>query len=251
MKVKQRLQLLILSISIVSFFIFIFLFLLVGREQNEFDSNNPNPSGSLKVTNEEISFFIDKNKNNIKDNEEEDCSQCATKQILIETNSGNRREIVKKVISDDAILPAESTDIVSLWGYLPDDKLIVPLYTFSSELRGQDISIPVIESTYMLIAENANINGISANELSEKNYQIDFEFGTLVPALNSFVNSDKPVWYLFYPDLDEKGDYYLASGTVRTLGESKSTSSSYWHFLEDYKEIENIDHYMLLIPTNN
>lgn len=250
MKVKQRLQLLLLSISIVSFFLLIFLFLLVGRDQNDSPSQSLNPSASLEITDEEISFFIDSNNNNTKDSEEDLCSQCVGTQILLEVNMNSGREIISKVVGENSSLSVESTEISSLWGYLPEEKLIVPMYTFSPEMRGQDIFVPVVESTYMLIAENANITSISSTQLSERNYQIDFEFGALVPALNSFINSETPVWFLFYPDIENKDNYYLASGTVNSLGESKSLSTTYWHVLEDQADLENIDNFMLLIPAN-
>lgn len=249
MKVKQRLQLLLLSLSIVSFFLLIFMFLLAGRDQNDSLSQTLNPSGTLEITDEQIVFFIDSNNNNIKDSEETLCSQCVGTQILIEIDTVSGREIIQKEIGENSTLSIEETEVGSLWGYLPEEKLIIPVYTFSSEMRGQDISVPVVQSTYMLIAENANISGISSTQLSEKNYQIDFEFKTLVPALNNFLNSENPVWILFYPNLEQKDRYYLASGTVNSLGESKSISTTYWHFQEDHSTIESIENFMLLIPS--
>lgn len=250
MKVKQRLQFLLLSLSIVSFFLLIFLFFIASRNDSDRSTQNAEITSSLKVTNEVISFFVDANHNQIYDSEEELCDQCVAKQILLEINTSVGRELVVKEIDENASLQIKSTEIISLWGYLPEEKLIIPVHTFAPDMANNDIAIPVIKSNYELIAENANIGEISASQLSINNYQIDFEFNTLVPALNSFINTDVPVWFLFYPNTDHSDIYYLASGTVSSLGESKSLSKTYWHFTESYASVENINNYRLLIPAN-
>jgi len=250
MKVKQRLQFLLLSLSIVSFFLLIFLFFIAGRDNNDGSSQDSGLFNSLKVSNEQISFFLDTNNNQIHDNEEESCSQCVTKQILLEINTGVGRELAVHEIDENGLLQIRSTEIISLWGYLPEEKLIIPVHTFSSDMEGSDIAIPVIKSTYELIGENANINSISASRLSQNNYQIDFEFNTLIPALNNFINSDLPFWFLYYPNIDQKDIFYLAAATVNSLGESKNLAKTYWHFTEDYTNTEDIDNYRLLIPES-
>lgn len=249
MKVKQRLQFLLLSLSIVSFFLLIFLFFVANRNDNPESIQNSRQLNSLKVSNEQISFFLDTNNNQTKDNEEELCEQCATKQILLEVNSREGRKLIVKEIAENGSLQIRSTELISLWGYLPDEKLVIPVHTFSSDMAGTDIFIPVIKLTYELIGENANISSISASKLSQNNYQIEFEFNTLIPALNNFVNSDSPIWFLYYPSNDQIDKYYLSPATVNTQGTSKSNAKTYWHFTEEHTNLESIDNYRLLIPS--
>lgn len=249
MKFRKRLQLLILSASIVSFFLCIVIFIFAGRESEKAFNQGTQLQNSLVVEDEEISFFIDSNRNQVKDSSETNCEQCATKQVLAEIVTKVGKELIIKDIDSDGTLQLRSTEVSSIWGYIADKKILIPLYNFSAKQKGTDIQIPVIQTSYELIGGNTNVSTISSEEVSEKNFETSFTFDSIIPAVNAFVNTDSPVWFVYYPNPDKTDTYYISSGLILASTDSKNRSSTYWHFLGDYSTQEDIEHYKLVIPV--
>ena len=249
MKFRKRIQILLLSLSIVSFFTLILFFLVVEDDKNSTIAQDSQSSNPLYFENETVSFYVDSNNNQTKDTGETDCDLCASKQILVEVQSGDNDEIKELQISEDTKLYIDSMSISTLWGYFPDVKLLIPTYTFTSQSDTEQISIPVVEINYELAGENSNIRNIDFRNISSNNYEINFEYKTIMPVLDDFVNSGLPVWFIYYPEVGELDKYYVSLGPIESAsGESKNISMTYWHFSEEYSNIDNIDQFKLLIP---
>jgi len=249
MNFKQRLQLAILSISVVVFFVLIFIY-FIARDDKDTFTLNANNQDYLKVEDEDISFFLDENNNQIKDTGEELCTQCVGKQILIEINTELGNDLVSRIVETDSKVLLKSTRISSLWGYFPEERLIIPYYGFSIDLAGQDIEIPVLRIGYELAGENSNIESIDVEELSENNFEITMTLTKLVPVLKDLLNSEKPLWLIYYPNLESKSNYYLSSTTINGDETSRSTIHSLWHFLGKYTTLSERENYKILTPAN-
>ena len=249
MKFKKRLQFLALSISLMAVLLFIFLFIVSDDSKSEESFLGSNELSSLKVSDEVIRFFIDENINNIKDSNEEFCSLCVTKQIILEIKTEVGNEIVIKEIQENESLEVNGLTITALWGYSPDEKFIIPYYSFSNKMSGQDIYIPVVKTTFELVGENTNVRKIDAKDLSDHYYETQFEFNSLVPALNNYVNSETPIWFVYFPNQERLDKYYLAPGYIQLLGEGKNIVNTYWYLNEKYLTQSNINNYRLLIPA--
>ena len=249
MNIKQRLQLAILSIFVVTFFVLTFIYFVSDEDDGSFVLN-ANSQDYLKVEDESISFFLDENNNQTKDTGEEFCTQCVGKQILIEINTDLGNDLVARSIENDSQVLLKSTRISSLWGYFPEEKLIIPYYGFSIDLKGSEIEIPVLRIGYELAGENSSIESIDVKEISENNFEITMLLTKLVPVLNDFLNSERPLWIIYYPNLDAKSNYYLSSTTIKGEEVSRSTIRSLWHFLGEYTTTSNSENFKILTPTN-
>jgi hypothetical protein len=249
MKFKKRLQFLALSISLVSVLLLLFLFFVADDSKSEESGLGSGELSSLEITDEVIRFFIDGNINNIKDTSEEFCSLCVAKQIHLEIKTEVGNELVIKEIQENESLEATGLNITALWGYSSDVKFIIPYYSFTDKMSGTDIYIPVVKTSYELIGENTNVRRIDPLDISDHYYETQFEFSSLVPALNSFVNSETPVWFVFYPNQERADKYYLAPGNIVSQGEGKHIANTYWYFNEKYLTQSNINNYRLVIPA--
>lgn len=250
MKAKKKLQFFLLSFFLVMFFIFLIIFFIIGKDAPSALSTKSKSYNSLRVDNEQIYFFIDSNNNQMYDIDEELCSQCVTKQIIVEVSTKKGKELIRKEVSESSKLELNSTEVISLWGYLPEEKLVIPVYSFSPDIKDKDLYIPVLEVNYELIGENTNISGISTRTLSKNNYQIDFEFQQLIPALDSYVNTAKPIIFVYYPDESQLDNYFLATGSIKTMN-GVNVVQTYWHFNQSYDTKSNIENYRFLIPAFN
>lgn len=249
MNLKQRLQLAILSISVVAFFVLIFIY-FIAKDENNALVLNTNNQDYLKVEDESISFYLDENNNQTKDTGEELCTQCVGKQILIEIHTDIGNDVVSRNIETDSVILIKSTRISSLWGYFSEEKLIIPYYSFNINQEGKDIEIPVLRIGYELAGENSNIESIEVKELSENNLEITMLLTKLVPVLNDYLNTKKPLWLIYYPNLDAKSNYYLSSTTINGAEVSRSTIHSLWHFLGKYNTTKSRENYKILTPIN-
>ena len=111
-----------------------------------------------------------------------------------------------------------------------------------------EFNIPVIATNYELVEENSNIGNIDYQNLNNYNYEINFEFTNIIPALDNYLDSDLPVWYVYYPNVNVTDKYYISSGLIEASNDTTVSSSTVWHFVEEYSTIGNIDQYKLLIP---
>lgn len=248
MKLRKRIQLLFLSLSIVSFIILTLFFFILGNENNEISAQDSDFADSLLFSDEKVTFYIDTNNNQKKDNEEINCEQCATKQILVEIVTDIGKELVVKEIESDGTLELKSTRVSALWAYIPSEKLLIPTFTFTNSLDESDYQVPVVSTNYELVGENSNIGSVDYRSLNSNNYEIDFEFKNIIPVLDNFVNSDLPVWFIFYPNLEAMDNYYISSGLIETSSDNSNISSTFWHFVQEYSNIDNLDNYKLIIP---
>ena len=248
MKLRKRIQLMFLSLSIVSFLILTLFFFVMGNEGNDISAQDSDLADSLLFDNQKINLFYDLNNNQQKDNEESACEQCASKQILVEIVTDVGKELVVREIESDGTIKLKSTRVSALWAYLPNEKLVIPTFTFTNLMDEEEFNIPVIAINYELVGENSNIGNIDYRNLNNNNYELDFEFKNIIPVLDNFLNSDLPVWYVYYPNLDVNDNYYISSGLIVTTNEKTNNSSTFWHFMQEYSSIDNIDQYRLLIP---
>lgn len=248
MKLRKRIQLMFLSLSIVSFLILTLFFFVIGNEGRDISAQDNDLADSLLINNQKINLYLDTNNNQKKDNEESICEQCATKQILVEIVTDIGKELVVREIEPDGTLDLSSTRVTALWAYLPNEKLIIPTFTFTNLMNDEQFDIPVIAVNYELVGENSNIGNVDYRNLNSNNYEINFEFKNIIPVLDNFLNSDLPVWYVYYPNLEVTDNYYISSGLIETTNEKTNNSSTFWHFLQEYSSIDNIDQYKLLIP---
>ena len=72
----------------------------------------------------------------------------------------------------------------------------------------------------------------------------------LVPVLKDLLNSEKPLWLIYYPNLESKSNYYLSSTTINGDETSRSTIHSLWHFLGKYTTLSERENYKILTPAN-
>jgi len=248
MKLRKRLQLMFLSLSIVSFIILTVFFFVLGNEGSDITAQDSDLADSILFTDQKINLYYDINNNQQKDNEETTCEQCASKQILVEIVTDVGKELVVREIESDGTLDLKSTRASALWGYLPNEKLVIPTFTFTNLMDDKQFDIPVIAINYELVGENSNIGNVDYRNLNNNNYEINFEFKNIIPVLDNFLNSDLPVWYVYYPNVDVSDNYYVSSGLIETYNEKTNNSSTYWHFVQEYSSIDNINQYKLLIP---
>lgn len=248
MKFRQKLQLFILSVSVVAFFLLISIYFIVGEDNSKLSSDESDRN-YLEINNERISFFIDTNRNQTKDTTESPCTQCVGKQVLIEITTDIGRDLVERIIEEESTLNLEAAKVSSLWSYLPQEKLIIPYFSFDGELSGTEIFIPVEEVGYDLAGENANIGSILVEEISRNNYENTMVLTKLVPVLNTFYNSEQQLWILYYPNLESKNNYYLSSTKITQGTGTQSEMSSLWHLLGNYSTLENSSNYRILTTS--
>ncbi len=248
MKLRKRIQLMVLSLSIVSFLVLTLFFFVMSNEGSDISAQDYDLADSLLIDNQKINLYYDNNNNQLKDSEESTCEQCASKQILIEIVTDVGKELIVRETESDGTLNLKSIRVSALWAYLPEEKLIIPTFTFTNMMDNSEFDIPVIALNYELVGENSNIGNVDYRNLNNNNYEIDFEYKNIIPVLDNFINSDLPVWYVYYPNADVVDNYYISSGLIETTNEKTNNSSTFWHFVQEYSTIDNIDQYKLLIP---
>lgn len=248
MKLRKRIQLMFLSLSIVSFIVLTLFFFIMGNEGKDISAQDSELADSLQFKDQKIYFYYDTNNNQQEDNEESICEQCVSKQILVEIVTDIGKELVVREIESGGTLNLKSTRVSALWAYLPSEKLVIPTYTFTSLMEEGEFNIPVIATNYELVGENSNIGNIDYQNLNNYNYEINFEFTNIIPALDNYLDSDLPVWYVYYPNINITDKYYISSGLIEASNDTTVTSSTVWHFVEEYSTIGNLDQYKLLIP---
>ena len=183
-----------------------------NNQGNTGENNNENNGENMQ----KVLLFIDKNRNNAKDSNEEACDVCVAKNVLAgiidqeshflpENSQINRFSVVGAGNLNTENMSANS----SLWGVYEDRKALIPIVDLSKLTLSNPLYIPVWELSSSIGAINAAIQKISG----DNNIAI-YVFSQMIPALENSLEKNQEVWVQFTPDLADTDTYYLSSGKL-------------------------------------
>ena len=203
------------------------------------NGNNDTPGAGNENKGEDVQnvlLFLDKNRNNIKDSNEESCDVCVAKNVLasiIDQESHflpESSQIKKFAVVGAGNLNTENMSAnSSLWGVYEDRKAIIPVVDLSKLTLTNPLNIPVWELSSSIGAINAAIQKISSD-----NNRTVYVFSQMIPAMENSLEKNQEVWVQFTPDLADPETYYLSLGKIAldTDGSVTGIADSYYLAVE-------------------
>lgn len=185
-----------------------------------------------------VQIFVDKNRNNIKDSNEELCDVCIAKNIVgaqVSYSEGYPGVDSLKEITIEGGGKIDENKFVGInkvWGFFSDREMLIPDYTIALGDGSSDVYVPGWPIEVNTAGVNANLVSISEVEKQDNGgYTVSYNFQALIPALSSAYNNRDEVWVYFTPKSNKLGLSYLTKGLIKKDADGTVTGSNSGFYL--------------------
>lgn len=198
----------------------------------------PTPTIEAKVegiATRKVQLYLDTNNDGTRNSAESGCNLCVSKTLIAgeELNSVLPAVSSFKQVSIGAEGTLKDTDFGSsniTWGYFPDRKVLVPPTLLLLNDGTTELQIAAKQIKVSIDGINANIERIKIEGTQTKTVIYEFEY--LLPALQSALENNKPVWVQYIPDKNNPANYYLQSNTIKLDSTGNVTGVEGRYYLE-------------------
>lgn len=178
--------------------------LITEKEEKEEENNEVIIS---EIVDRNISFFIDKNRNRIKDNDDINCMYCKDIDMFLGKMNTNI-SIKVKTDSHSKLYPEIVGDNNLIWGVINDKFGLIPNHPIILGDNSSDILIPIWEYSGLVAGINADIKNIDMD-----NNKVRITIDKLIPIMKTAYESQKQIWIKYN---DSNSNYYLILGSINT-----------------------------------